>query len=67
MVQTQMKELSEDTDILEQGARDVSVQEVRQAIETLRAQAVANGVADMSMDEIDAIIAECRREMRVCK
>ena len=63
MVQAQT-ETSEMVDILQRAPRHVSDEEVRRAIEVLRSQAVANGVSDMSMDEIDAIIAECRREMR---
>ena len=63
MVQAQT-ETSEVVDILQRAPRYVSDEEVRRAIEVLRSQAVANGVSDMSMDEIDAIIAECRREMR---
>ena len=46
------------------GRRFVSLEEGFRAAEALQAQAVANGVAGMSMDEIDAIVAECRREMR---
>ena len=45
-------------------ARYVSDEDVRRAIETLRAEAVANGVAGMSMEEVDQIIAECRQQMR---
>ena len=33
-------------------------------MEEIRVHAAANGMIDMSMEEIDAIIAECRREWR---
>ena len=42
----------------------VSAQEALQAVEEIRVHAAANGMSDMSMEEIDAIIAECRREWR---
>ena len=62
MTQPQMEIHSGDTAVLQQAPRYVRDEEVRRAIEVLRSQAVANGVSDMSMDEIDAVIAECRRE-----
>lgn len=42
--------------------RHVSVQEALAAVEKLRAEAAANGIADMTMDEIDAEIAAWRKE-----
>ena len=60
-------ERSEAQATLTQGMRDralVSLQEGRQAAEDIRAAAGAAGVGEMTMEEIDAIIAECRREWR---
>lgn len=42
----------------------VSRQEALQAFEALRMQAKANGVADMTLDEINAEIDKARRESR---
>ena len=64
MAQTQTETRDEAVEVLQRAPRHVSDEEVRRAIEVLRSQAAANGVSDMSMDEIDAIIAECRGEMR---
>ena len=64
MTQAQTETRGGDTAVLQRAPRYVSDEEVRSAIEVLRSQAVTNGVSDMSMDEIDAIIAECRGEMR---
>ena len=42
----------------------VSKEEALEAVDAIRLHAAANGMSDMSMEEIDAIIAECRREWR---
>ena len=39
-------------------------QEFERIAQQMREEARAAGVEEMSMEEIDAIIAECRREMR---
>ena len=39
-------------------------QEFESIAQQMREEARAAGVEEMSMDEIDAIIAECRQEMR---
>ena len=46
------------------GLRYVSTQDALNAVEALRVHAIENGTADMSMEEIDAIIAECRQVYR---
>lgn len=38
-----------------------------EAFERLRAEAVANGTAGMSLDEINEEIRQCREEKRVCR
>ena len=42
----------------------VSLEEGRQAAKDIRAASQAAGMAEMTMEEIDAVIAECRREWR---
>ena len=42
----------------------VSADEALRAVEAIRLHARANGMSDMSMEEIDAIIAECRKKWR---
>lgn len=42
----------------------VSLEEGFRAAEDIRAAAKAAGVGEMTMEEIDEIIAECRREWR---
>jgi DNA-damage-inducible protein J len=37
---------------------------LKEAIEAIQRQSVVNGTDKMTMDEIDAIIAECRQEKR---
>ena len=52
---TKVQTMTQGADVETTGctARYVSAQEALQAVETLRAEAVANGIADMSMEEMD--------------
>lgn len=59
-VQTQTEERLIDVE----AARLARLQEGKQIVEELRREAQAAGVEEMNMDEIDAIIAECRHQMR---
>ena len=59
-VQTQTKERLIDVE----ATRLARLQEGKQIVEELRKEAQAAGVEEMNMDEIDAIIAECRHQMR---
>ena len=54
-METLVQAKTQNTDVETTGctARYVSAQEALQAVETLRAEAVANGIADMSMEEMD--------------
>ena len=45
-------------------ARLLRLKEGYRIVEELREQAQAKGIEDVSMEEIDAIIAECRQQMR---
>lgn len=58
------KETIDETCALKRDRAFVSLQEGRQAAEAIRAASQAAGMTEMTMEEIDAIIAECRREWR---
>ena len=45
-------------------ARLLRLKEGYRIVEELRKQAQAKGIEDVSIEEIDAIIAECRQQMR---
>ena len=45
-------------------ARLLRLKEGYRIVEELRKQAQTKGIEDVSMEEIDAIIAECRQQMR---
>ena len=45
--------------------KQAKLQRAMEAIERMRASAAANGIADMSMEEIDEEIRLCREERRV--
>lgn len=45
-------------------ARLLRLKEGYRIVEDLRKQAQTRGIEDVSMEEIDAIIAECRQQMR---
>ena len=47
--------------------KQVKLQRAWEAIERMRASAAANGIADMSMEEIDEEIRLCREERRARK
>ena len=51
------------TDIEEQSS-SIAMLKMKNAIQSMREQSVANGNANMSMDEIDAEIAASRQERR---
>ena len=63
---TQVQSKTQNTDVETTGctARYVSAQEALQAVEILRAETLSNGIAEMSMEEIDEEIAAYRREQQ---
>ena len=47
--------------------KQAKIQRAREAFESMRASAIANGIADMSMEEIDEEIRLAREERRARK
>ena len=66
-VLTLEKATVDETSALKRDRAFVSLQEGRQAAEDIRAASQAAGMTEMTMEEIDAVIAECRREWRQSK
>ena len=58
---------SEEQVVLAQKAQDARLERLKEGsriVEELREEARRAGIEEMSMDEIDAIITECRQQMR---
>ena len=66
-VLTLEKATVDETCTLKRDRAFVSLQEGRQAAEDIRAASQSAGMTEMTMEEIDAVIAECRREWRQSK
>ena len=60
--QTQANDTFADVELLEKESDEKRVKKIFRLVQELREEARANGIEDMSMEEIDEIIGECRRE-----
>lgn len=60
----QAQAFDEGTSVLEGETDAQRVQKIFRLVEELREEARAQGICDMSMDEIDAEISACRRQRR---